>query len=83
MELSCLYSAFSCQAQLQGWEGRQRGQNRCKILCTCGIVPGCVAGHRLGLVGSSRVGRRGVGALGPIVLRAMLVLRGVLGPYNS
>ena len=54
-----------------------------RILCTCRVVPGCIAGHRLGLVGPSGVGSRSIVALGSTILRALLVLRGVLGPYSS
>ena len=58
--------------------------NKAGNVQTCGIAR-CVAGCGMGLVGSSRVGLggRSVGALGTTILRAVLVLRGILGPCNS
>ena len=69
---------LTCMAGCAG-----RRTNKRKILCTCRVVPGCIAGHRLGLVGPSGVGSRSIVALGSTILRALLVLRGVLGPYSN
>ena len=81
------YIFFACAqhspvglTRMAGCAGRRTNK---RILCTCRVVPGCIAGHRLGLVGPSGVGSRSIVALGSTILRALLVLRGVLGPYSS